>query len=318
MKSSNTISKKLFGGLFVAVLSLCSISVTNAQIYVTDEFNNLVDEFNGNGVPVTSFSAGSGIGPGSIAISGSDLFVGEFTSNNGLVEEFSSSGTVINSSLISGVDPLAIAVSGSDLFLANGNTDTIQEYSLSGNTATLVASSAPPSSGTYIGLAISGSSLFATVNGFSTGAISQFSISGNAITSVNPTLIKPTNNSQFSSAITALTASGGNLYVAETTTTITNGIFSSNSTGIVDEYSTSGTLESQTPLVSQLNVAPAGLAVSGSDLFVLNQIDFKGSILGEYSTSGTAISVPLGHTPGNNYSGIALGSQFSPRPARDR
>jgi hypothetical protein len=39
------------------------------------------------------------------------------------------------------------------------------------------------------------------------------------------------------------------------------------------------------------------------------------SILGEYTTSGTAVSVPLGTTRGDNYSSIALGSQFSPAPS---
>jgi glutamate synthase domain-containing protein 3 len=69
--------------------------------------------------------------PYAIAISGSDLFVANLTSNT--VGEYTTSGAVVNASLISGLSgPFGIAISGSNLFVVNYDTGTVGEYTTSG------------------------------------------------------------------------------------------------------------------------------------------------------------------------------------------
>ena len=80
----------------------------------------------------------SGLGyPESIAVSGSDLFVGNegATLGAGTIGEYTTSGATVNPSLISGLnDPGAIAVDGSNLFVTNSLAGTIGEYTTSGTT----------------------------------------------------------------------------------------------------------------------------------------------------------------------------------------
>jgi len=54
MKSSNNISKKLFGGLFAAMLGLLSISAAHAQIFVSNSSFNTIGEYNNDGSTVNA------------------------------------------------------------------------------------------------------------------------------------------------------------------------------------------------------------------------------------------------------------------------
>jgi hypothetical protein len=95
--------------------------------------------------------------PGSIAVSGSNLFVANFSADT--IGEYTTSGKTVNAALITGLDgPSGIAVSGSDLFVTNtfGGTiggGTIGEYTTAGATvnAALISGLSDPA-----GIAISG------------------------------------------------------------------------------------------------------------------------------------------------------------------
>jgi hypothetical protein len=68
-----------------------------------------------------------------IAVSGSDLFVANYSGNT--IGEYTTSGATVNASLVSGLNgPWGIAVSGSDLFVTSASDGTIGEYTTSGAT----------------------------------------------------------------------------------------------------------------------------------------------------------------------------------------
>ena len=94
----------------------------------------------------------------SATASGQDIYV--TNANTGTIGEYTTSGAVVNASLVSGLnDPNGLAVSGSNLFVANSGNGTIGEYTTSGATvnASLVSGLNDPS-----GIAVSGSDLFVT------------------------------------------------------------------------------------------------------------------------------------------------------------
>ncbi len=72
--------------------------------------------------------------PASMVVSGSDLFVANTDSN--VVAEYTTSGTLVNSSFLTLNSPSYMAVSGSDLYVVyNGsNGTTVGEYTTSGST----------------------------------------------------------------------------------------------------------------------------------------------------------------------------------------
>jgi uncharacterized protein YjiK len=109
MKSSNNISKKLFGGLFAAVLSLLSISAAHAQIFVVNNVSGTIGEYTTSGATVNA-SLISGLStPAGIAVSGSDIFV--TNEGTGTIGEYTTSGALVNASLVSGLsNPYGIAV----------------------------------------------------------------------------------------------------------------------------------------------------------------------------------------------------------------
>jgi DNA-binding beta-propeller fold protein YncE len=75
----------------------------------------------------------SGLDALGIAVSGSDLFVGDELTDT--IGEYTTSGATVNAALISGLNgPTGIALSGSDLFVTNAAIGTIGEYTTSGAT----------------------------------------------------------------------------------------------------------------------------------------------------------------------------------------
>jgi hypothetical protein len=104
--------------------------------------------------------------PYSIAISGSDLFVGDVFAQN--IGEYTTSGATVDASLVSGLFPYGIAIYGGDLYTADGGFDgSVSEYTTSGavvdatlisglnNPLTLAVASVPngvPDKGSTLGL----------------------------------------------------------------------------------------------------------------------------------------------------------------------
>lgn len=181
---------------------------------------------------------------------------------NGTVGEYTTSGSAINVNFITGLSfPEAIAISGADIFVANAGTGTIGEYTLSGApvNSSLISGLSQPSA-----IAVSGSDLFVT--NYLGGNVGEYTTSGQTINSslisglYEPTGIVATGSDLFVSGISGVsefTMSGG----------IVKGSF-----GNGDVYWS------------------VGITLSGSDLFVVNNIR---QIVTEYTTSGTEVASAL-------------------------
>ena len=188
----------------------------------------------------------------------------------GTVSEYTTSGVLLNASLISGLHrPAAIAVSGTNLFVVIESTGTIGEYTTSGTTvnASLISGLNNP-----VAIAVSGTSMFVANTG--NGTIGEYTTSG---TTVNASLISGLNNP------VAIAVSGTSMFVANT------------GNGTIGEYTTSGTTVNAS-LISGLDKSgdADGITVVGTDLFVVNYYwpiftavnrDFFS--IGEYTTSGS-------------------------------
>jgi len=104
--------------------------------------------------------------------------------NPSRVGEYTTSGAVVNASLISLPDPVAIALSGSNLFVTDTYLNNISEYPTSGaivNSSLVSGLSAP------WGLAVYGDNLFVTNENFggqpNTGTIGEYTMSGAVVNS---------------------------------------------------------------------------------------------------------------------------------------
>jgi len=264
MKSFGNLSKHCFGGLLAAALSLVSISATHGQVFVANNNNGTIGEYNFDGTPINTslISLQPLSGPTGLVISGSNLYV--ITSLTGMIGEYTTSGTTVGASLVSGLtaDQIGIAVSGSNLFITNGDLGTISEYTTSG---TMVNPSLISGLNSPTAIAASGSHLFVANAG--TGTIGEYNLDG---TTVNASLISGLN------LPTGIAVSGSNLFV-----TNYNG-------GTIGEYTTSGATVNAS-LISGLS-NPTCIAVSGSNLFVTYE---NSGEIGEYTTSGTTVSDAL-------------------------
>lgn len=187
-----------------------------------------------------------------IAISGSKLFVSNF-SNNTIGEYDATTGATINAALVTGLtSPGGIAVSGGHLFVVNlgtlPGTGTVDEF----DATTGAAISAPLISGLNNpeGLVASGSNLFVVKRGMfsngsyvaNSGSIGEYSTSGQT---VNAALVSGLNMPR------QITESGGNLFVTD---------FTNTSNGTVGEYSAATGATINATLVSGLD-HPVGIAV---------------------------------------------------------
>jgi len=117
MQSFNATSKNWFGGLFIALFGLCSISAADAQIWVANRDSETIGEYNATTGAVINSShvSGSGVSnPLSLAISGNNLFVLNAGNTGNTIGEYNATtGAAINASLISGpglAGILAIAI----------------------------------------------------------------------------------------------------------------------------------------------------------------------------------------------------------------
>ena len=196
----------------------------------------------------------------SATVRGGDIYV--VNSSTGTIGEYTTSGAVVNTSLIPGLNwPDGIAVSGSNLFVANTDSNTVCEYTTSGavvNTSLISGVNWPT------GIAVSGSNLFVSTGNY--GRIGEYTTSGAV---VNASLITGLNSPY------AIAVSGPNLFVANTRN------------GTIGEYTTSGAVVNAS-LITGLS-SPWGITVSGSNLFVVNQV----GTIGEYTTSGAVVNASL-------------------------
>jgi len=273
--------------LFILMLPLVLAAAVKAQnIYVANGGNGAIGEYGPNG-SVINASLISGLNePEEMAISGSDLFVPNYTqriNGDGTVGEYTTSGATVNASLVSGLDgPTAAGVSGSDLFVGN-IFGTVGEYTTSG--ATVNSSLFSPGANIY-GFAFSGSDVFVVCE--AAGSVGEYTTSG---ATVKSSLISGL------SAPWGIAISGNDLFVANY------------NTGSVGEYTTSGSAVNAS-LITGLN-DPEQIAVSGSDLYVVNN---GNGTVGEYTTSGTTVNASL-ISGLNSPTGIVIGPVPEPGAA---
>ncbi len=100
-------------------------------------------------------------------MSGSNLYVANF--NAGTIGQYTTSGSIVNASLISVQGPTQVVVSGSRLFVLD-NTGTIGEYTLSGD----VVNASLISGLSAYNFAVLGSNIFVAVH----GGVSQYTTAG--------------------------------------------------------------------------------------------------------------------------------------------
>jgi hypothetical protein len=167
------------------------------------------------------------------------------------------------------------------IYVVDFSAGTVGEYNTDGSTinSSLISGLSSPN-----GIAICGSTLFVTNE--SAGTVGEYTTSGDT---VNAALISGLNQPL------AIVVSGSNLYV-------------STRNGTVGEYTTAGATVNAS-LISGLSspyfmvnasflkgvsMAPSGIAVSGSDVYVASLSDFIGfGSIGEYTTTGTVVNGSL-------------------------
>ena len=276
--SGATVNASLITGL----QNLMGIAVSGSDIFVVNDnfVNNTssIGEYTTSGATVNA-SLVTGLDTNCIAVSGSDIFVANYS---GTIGEYTTSGATVNATLVTGLaglDTNCIAVSGSDIFVANYNsanyTFSIGEYTTSGATvnASLVTGLQNPT-----GIAVSGSDIFVANNNLNnTSIIGEYTTSG---ATVNASLVTGLQN------LVGIAVSGSDIF-----------LINYYPTGTVGEYTTSGATVNAS-LVTRLN-GPEDVAVSGS------------------STTGTAptiTGVSLVSIPGTNNWQITInGSGFGTR-----
>jgi hypothetical protein len=211
--------------------------------------------------------------PVGLAISGTNLFVANYSSSE-TIGEYGLDGSTVNAALITEpgyVFPVNIAISGTNLFIANENSGTIAEYTTAGQTvnAALISGLNFP-----WGIAISGTNLFVASFGpigdeqGTAGTIGEYTTSGKTI---NASLISGLDRPL------GIAISGNNLFVASYT-----------SNGTIGEYGLDGSTINAS-LISDTN-EPNAIAISGNDLFVANAAN---GTIGEYTLSGATVNASL-------------------------
>jgi hypothetical protein len=240
------------------VETLESRLLLSGEIFVTNTVANTVSEFSSSGTLLTSSFITGLDAPKGIAISGSDLFIAN--SGNGTIGEYTTSGTTVNAALISGLNqPDLVAVAGAALFVSNG-TGGIGEYSTTGATgnALLLGFQQP------IGIATLGTDVIVSDAGATATDAYDFSD------------LSPEGTPDY---LFTIPATGS---IAATPSGLFLGV-----EGEIAEYTTAGSLENGS-LVSIPGKFAAGVAVSGTNLFALQQDNQGAYSIGQYTTSGGA------------------------------
>jgi uncharacterized delta-60 repeat protein len=189
--SGGVVNANLVTGLQTGLIGPFGITVSGSELFVANGdggslgTNGTIGEYTLGDTPGTIASSNptlvTGLAdPGSVVVSGSDLFITDYA--RGVVGEYTTSGQTVNATLVSGLSlPEAVAVSGSDLFVTTNGDGKIGEYTTSG---TIVNASLVSALGSVDGIAVAGSDLF--VVNLATSAIGEYTTSG---TQVNAALI---------------------------------------------------------------------------------------------------------------------------------
>lgn len=270
-------------GLFVSLLVLL-LRTANGQLLVGN--GNSIAAYNFDGTLINPTFITGVTNPQGIAVSGSNIFVGNQTAP-GTIAEYNLDGTAVNTSLISGVNPAGIAINGTNIYVANaGAYATVGEYNLDG---TPVNPSLITGVTAANGIAISGTNLF-VANHSSGGVIGKYTLDG---TVVNAALISGLLNPA------GIAISGTNLYVVDF------------GFGKVGKYGLDGTIVNTKLISVTLPVLLNGIAINGGKLYVLYSSGVVNGSVGEYNLDGTVINSSFisGLSNGLNY-----GISFTPPP----
>ena len=272
------------------------------EIFVANTGAGTIGEYDSTTGATINASLISGLNnPQSIAISGGDLFV--LNQGSGSVGEYTTSGAVVNASLITGLGinvAEGITVSGGDLFVVKDDGQDRQtgldkgligEYTTSGATvnASLVTLLDNNAGFDPVSIAASGIDLF-VVN--QAGTVGEYTTTG---ATINGSLVTDRYNSVLGVAV-----SEGNLFLT--------GVYPS----AIGEYdATSGAAINASLVTSGFNsdpsLGPLGITVAGGDLFVAN----GDGTIGEYTTSGDTVNAAL-ITGADGLFGIAV---VTPEPS---
>jgi hypothetical protein len=171
--------------LLTALLgSLLSSSIARAgTIFVTNNSTGTIGEYTTSGATVNASLITGLSNPGSLTLSGSNLFVGNGSPNNTTIGEYTTVGATVNAALISGLNNVhQISSFGSNIFVANGNpTNTIGEYTTAGST---VNSALISGVNVAHGAASNGANIFVLNNAngnTGTGFISEYTLAGGLV-----------------------------------------------------------------------------------------------------------------------------------------
>jgi len=179
---------------------------------------------------------------------------------SGKIAEYSTSGTLINSSLVSGLDqPIGLALNGNNLLVGSGLSGAIGEYATSGATVNADLANV----GTAGDIAVSGSHMFVADQH---NGVYEFNTSGGASVGSIPL-----------SEARGVAVLGGNLFV------------SLPNANVILEYSATGLAGPENVITADLN-HPLGLATDGTDLFVADDSD---GTIAEYDASGNLVNGSL-------------------------
>ncbi|MEI9998650.1 MAG: hypothetical protein WDO13_05520 [Verrucomicrobiota bacterium] len=298
MKLFNNTSKAALPLLTGTVLALLSSSAAHAQIFevngqsvVTNPNSSSVGEYNLDGTVDNSSVLGGLQEAESVAVSGSDVFVGTFGS---VIEYNTATGT--SQTIVSGLGPVeSVTVANGNLYFDDGSTNDVYSYNLaaggtfnqtSTNPANKLTPIVKPSGSSYPvqspeAMAVIGNDLFVVSSG--TGSIVEFNATTGAV--INPNLYTYFGGAHNNVALSSfgMVAVGSNLYLTNP------------AAGVVTELafdSGSNTITNSATVLS-LSGDPTGLAISGDDLFVS---DANASTISEY-TLGSAFGTVTSTTP---------------------
>ncbi|MEI8208292.1 MAG: hypothetical protein WCG16_03740, partial [Methylococcales bacterium] len=266
----------------------------SGNIYITNATGNNVNEYSSTGILIKQHSPIDGVtNPKSLALDASgDLFVANGGTNNS-VTEYSSAGKLLRtlSSGISSPSSLATDASG-NVFVANNGSNTITEYSASGNLLHTIQTSASANMPLFLTTDNSGNVYIAN---YSNSTVTEYSASG--------TLIR--------------TLSIGNSPIAITVDTNGNLFVETHNISLI-EYSSTGVL------LRTINNAPVGYSSTTASLITDKSGDVyvsDNNTTIEYSATGTLLrtvtyfqgSLAIDAT-NNLYVANGSISKFSPLP----
>src|ERR1700677_2320986 len=261
-----------------------------AQIFVVigGNFHSSVGEYTMSGSTVNAalINISTSNEVQGLSVSGSDIFTTD--DDFGTIGEYTTSGSTVNASLITGQGASSsITVSGSDTFFSNHYTSSIEKYTTSGSQISGALVSIANDSETDF-VAVSGSYIYSVDDTFS--QVQKYTVAGST---VNTSLLSMRQN-----RLSSIAVSGSYVFVIE----------AGDSGATVGEYtSTGGTVNAS--LITGLS-NPAGIAVSGSDIFVTN-LSVGGSI-GEYTTTGGTVNASLVTGLNDPYGIAVIGSAGAP------